>query len=92
MTLDDLHAAMVAVDDEWTIGVAANLGQEPDFSSPRDSDDPDATVATLERLVLDFGSDSLTGWPLKFYRAAKVYLIARDEGLEAAMLWKLTNG
>lgn len=33
--------------------------------------------------------DNLTQIRADMYRAAKIYCIARDEGLEAAMIWKL---
>lgn len=44
---------------------------------------------TPEFAASHFRDDLKAGSGFALHRAAKLYVIARDEGLEAAMLWKL---
>lgn len=100
MTLDDLLADYEAKREAYVLSVLDDA--KAILGYPEKSKAITDETCRLIRSQSPERSIALTVWggreewlwnddPLPHQVAAKLYLVARDEGLNAAMLWKLSN-
>lgn len=77
----------MTLDELWCRYKALYLGF---MTAAYDPSPPEQVVANYEFYVRS-GLPVRSSEGTACYHAAKLYLIARDEGMEAAMLWKLAQ-
>lgn len=95
-TLQDIKDKYDSCVKEWILQLdREGMGDEDlDKATKYHCGDPDFVVRKYEMFRDDLSTSE--DWPVmkamkEMFLQAKLYTIARDQGLQAAMLWKLSN-
>jgi len=86
VTLDDLRAHFEAARSAY-----AKLLKDSDMRLFKSEMTMAIETSVLNATPDRYADDRMRNIPDDLRRAAKLYVIARDEGLDRAMLWKLAN-